>query len=186
VVGSSRGRQSADRGAARTRIPLARESVDHEDPLSRTERFYQKVSVSPIWVGLGIVAGLLALFLAIAWAFGGLTIVRSGDLGLWEYREVRFGILVAVLAGYLPTARRYVVLEAKKNLEDLFPLLEFPFRGSDAAQRRFGHLDARAARRAGLLGILILPITALLAAGWSTSVRRHGEVPIDSFPPRAT
>jgi hypothetical protein len=113
-------------------------------------------------VGFGIVVGLLALFLAVAWAFGGLAILRTGDLGLWEYREARFGILVALLAGYLPTARRYVVLGAKKNLEDLLPLLAPPSRGSAAAQRRFGLLDARAARRAGLLGILIVPITALL------------------------
>jgi hypothetical protein len=141
---------------------VAQTSVDHEDPLSWTERFYQTVPVSPVWVGLGIVVALLAVFLAIAWAFGGLAIVRAGDLGLWEYREARLGILVALLAGYLPTARRYVVLGAKKNLEDLLPLLAPSSRGSDAAQRRFGLLDARAARKAGLLGILIAPITALL------------------------
>jgi hypothetical protein len=55
-----------------------------------------------------------------------------------------------------------VVLGAQKNLEDLSPLLASPSRGSDAVQRRFGLLDARAARKAGLLGILIVPITALL------------------------
>ena len=145
-----------------TEKPLADTSVDYEGPLSWTERFYRAVPVSPIWVGLGIVVGLLALFLAIAWAFGGLDTVRAGKAGLWEYREARFGILVALLAGYLPTARRYVVLGAKKNLEDLLPLLAPPSRGSDAAQRRFGLLDTRAARRAGLLGILIVPITSLL------------------------
>jgi hypothetical protein len=145
-----------------TEKPLADNSADRDAPLSWTERFYRAVPVSPIWVGLGIVVGLLALFLVIAWAFGGLAILRAGDLELCEYREARFGILVALLAGYLPTARRYVVMGAKKNLEDLLPLLASPFRGSDAAQRRFGLLDARGARRAGLLGLLILPITALL------------------------
>ena len=142
-----------------TRMPFARESVDSEEPLSWIERFYQTVPVSPIWVGLGIVGALLALFLAIAWVFGGLDIVRAGDLGLWEYREARLGILVALLAGYLPTARRYVALGAEKNLGDLIPLLEPPMRSDDTVQRRFGLLDARAA---GFLGILIAPITALL------------------------
>ena len=80
-----------------TRMPFARESVDNEEPLSWIERFYQTVPVSPIWVGLGIVGALLALFLAVAWAFGGLDIVRAGDMELWEYREARFGILVAAL-----------------------------------------------------------------------------------------
>ena len=143
-------------------MPFARESVDNEEPLSWIERFYQTVPVSPIWVGLGIVGALLALFLAIAWVFGGLAIVRAGDQGLWEYREARFGILVALLAGYLPIAHRYVVLGAKKNVEDLLPLLDTSSRRRDAVQRRFGLLDARAARTAGFLGILIAPITALL------------------------
>ena len=140
---------------------MADTSVDQEGPLTWTERFYRDVPVSPIWVGFGIVVFLLALFLAIAWAFGGLAIVRAGDMELWEYREARFGILVALLAGYLPTAHRYVVLGARKNLEDLLPLFSAPSRGTDAAQRRFGLLDARATRKAGLLGILIVPISAL-------------------------
>ena len=144
-----------------TEKSLAETSVDQEGPLSWTERFYRDVPVSPIWVGFGIVVFLLALFLAIAWAFGGLAIVRAGDMELWEYREARFGILVALLAGYLPTAHRYVVLGARKNLEDLLPLSSAPSRGTDAAQRRFGLLDARATRKAGLLGILIVPISAL-------------------------
>jgi hypothetical protein len=145
-----------------TEKPLADTSADRDAPLSWVERFYRAVPVSPIWVGLGIVVGFLAVFLAIAWAFGGLAIVRTGDLGLWEYREARVAILVALLAGYLPTARRYVVLGAKKNLEDLLPLLDSSSRGSDAARRHFGLLDVRAVRKAGALGILIAPITALL------------------------
>ena len=119
-----------------TNEPVAETSVDHEEPSSWTERFHRTAPVSPIWVGVGIVVGLLALFLVIAWAFGGLAIVRAGDLGLWEYREARFGILVALLAGYLPTAHRYVDLGAKKNLEDLSPLLASPSRQLDAARRR--------------------------------------------------
>jgi hypothetical protein len=145
-----------------TKKPVAQKSVDHEGPLSWTERFYRAVPVSPIWVGVGIVVGLLALFLAIAWAFGGLATVQAGDQALWEYREARLGILVALLAGYLPTARRYVALGAEKNLEDLLPLLEFPSRSYDEVRGRFGLLDARAARTAGFFGLLIAPITALL------------------------
>lgn len=141
--------------------PLADTSANRNAPLWWTERFYRAVPVSPIWVGFGIVVGLLALFLVIAWAFGGLAIVRTGELGLWEYREARLAILVALLAGYLPTAHYYVSLGAKRNLEDLLPMLESSPRSYDEVRRRFGLLDARAARKAGLLGILIAPITAL-------------------------
>ena len=140
---------------------MTQTKVDHEAPLSWSERFYQKVPVAPVWVGVGIVVGLLIVFLAISWAFGGIATVRAGEAGLWEYREARLGILVALLAGYLPTARRYVALGAEKNLADLLPLLDPPSREPDAAQRRVGLLDARAVRKAGFLGILIVPITAL-------------------------
>jgi hypothetical protein len=144
-----------------TKKPVAQKSVVREGPLAWTERFYRAVPVAPIWVGLGIAVGLLALFLAIAWAFGGLATVRAGDLELWEYREARFAILAALLVGYLPTARRYVALGAEKNLEDLLPLLDPASREFDV-RGRFGLLDARAARTAGALGILFVPISALV------------------------
>jgi hypothetical protein len=142
--------------------PLADRNADRDAPLSWTERFYQAAPISPAWVGLGILAGLLLLFLVIAWAFGGIATVRAGEMGLWEYREARLAILVALLAGYLPTARRYVALGARKNLDDLLPLLETPGWGSEEVQRRYGPLDGRAVRKAGALGLLMVPVTALL------------------------
>ena len=39
--------------------------TDQDAPPSWTERFYRTVPVSPVWVGVGIVVGLLAVFLAI-------------------------------------------------------------------------------------------------------------------------
>jgi hypothetical protein len=49
-----------------TKESLAAESADRIGVLSWTERFYRSVPVSPIWVGLGIVVGLLVVLLAIA------------------------------------------------------------------------------------------------------------------------
>jgi hypothetical protein len=145
-----------------TKKSLADASADRIGVLSWTERSYRSVPVSPIWVGLGIVVGLLVVFLATSWAFGGIATVRAGEAGLWEYREARLAILVALLAGYLPTARHYVAVGAEKNLGDLFPLLDSSFRDSGAVQPHIGLLDARAARKAGALGVLLAPITALL------------------------
>jgi len=145
-----------------TKKPLADTSADRNASVWWTERLYRAVPVSPIWVGCGIAVGLLVLFVAIERVFGGIATVRAGEAGLWEYREARLAILVALLAGYLPTACRYVVLGAKKNLEDLLPLLESPPRSYDEVRRRFGLLDLPAVRKAGALGILIAPITGLL------------------------
>ena len=141
---------------------MAHANVQHGGPSGWTERFYESVPVAPLWVGVGIAAGLLTLFLLLAWAFGGLAIFQARDAGLWDYREVRIALLVASLAGYLPTARRYVALGAQKNLEDLRPLIDSPSREFDAVRRRFGQLDARRARTAGALGVLIVPVTALI------------------------
>lgn len=145
----------ADQGQAST-------SLDRRHPVLGLERLYGSLPLAPIWVGLGIALGLLVVFLAIAWAFGGIATLQAGEEGIWEYREARFGILVALLAGYLPTARRYVDLGAKKNLAGLLPLLSPSSRGAAAAQPRFDLLDGRATRKAGFLGLLIVPITALL------------------------
>jgi hypothetical protein len=143
-------------------VPQDQTEPAPEAPHSWTGRLYQTVPISPIWMGVGIVVGLLLVFVAIAWAFGGIAIVRAGEEGLWKYREARLAVLVALLAGYLPTARRYVVLGAQKNLEDLLPLLGSAPQDSDSVRRSFVFLEPRAVRTAGFLGFLILPFTALM------------------------
>ena len=80
---------------------MAHANVQHGGPSGWTERFYESVPVAPLWVGVGIAAGLLTLFLLLAWAFGGLAIFQARDANLWDYREVRIALLVASLAGYL-------------------------------------------------------------------------------------
>ncbi len=117
-------------------------------------RLYQSVPLAPVWLSVGIALGLLGLFLILAWAFGGLDIFRAGDQALWEYREVRIAFLVASLVGYLPTARHYVAAGARKNGQDLRPLL--------GPAQRLEPPDARASRTAGFLGLLFVPFTAFL------------------------
>jgi len=145
-----------------TEKTLASTDTEQGAPPSWIERAYQSAPVAPVWFGVGIAVGLLVALLAIAWAVGGLAKVEAGEAGLWEHRETRIAIVVALLAGYLPTARRYVALGVGKNLKDLLPLLDSSARESDTVQRSFGFLEPRAVRKAGFLGILIVPISALL------------------------
>jgi hypothetical protein len=140
---------------------VARANVEHPGLEAWTERLYRSAPVAPVWLGVGIAAGLLLVFLALTWASGDLAAFLAGEVELWETRDVRIALLVAALAGYLPTARRYVTLGAERNLEDLRPLLASSSQGRGAIQRRFDVLDARAARIAGTLGILIIPLSGL-------------------------
>lgn len=117
-------------------------------------RLYQSVPLAPVWLSLGIALGLLGVFGLLAWAFGGLDVFWAGDEALWEYREVRIAFLVASLVGYLPTARHYVAAGARKNGEDLRPLL--------GPGQRLDPPDARASRTAGFVGLLFVPFTALI------------------------
>jgi hypothetical protein len=141
--------------------PVARANVDFRGTVPWTERVYETAPIAPFWLGVGVAVGLLLVFLALTWVSGELAAFLSSNVGLWESRDVRIAFLVASMAGYLPTARRYVALGAEKNLEDLRPLLDSTSQGYEAIRRRFGRLDVRAARTAGTLGILIAPLSAL-------------------------
>lgn len=117
-------------------------------------RLYQSTPLAPIWLGVGIALGLLAVFGVLAWSFGGLAVFRASDETLWAYREVRLASLVALLVGYLPTARHYMASAARRNAEDLRPLL--------GPAARLEPPGARTSRTAGLLGLLFVPFTALV------------------------
>ena len=118
----------------------------------------QRIPLAPVWVGAAITAGLIGVFLANAWVFGGLAVFLASDTGLLGYREVRLAILVALLAGYLPIARHYLGLGARRHMEALRPLVSSPARLELAARP----LDPRMARLAGAMGLLFAPLTALV------------------------
>jgi len=136
--------------------------VRQPNPVPWVERVYTMLPMAPVWVGVGIASVLLAFFIWAAWAFGGLETVQAGEAELWEYREVRIALVVALLAGYLPTARRYGALEARQNLDDLLPLIGAAFPDWDATRRRFLTFEGQGGRVASALGVLIAPVTALV------------------------
>ena len=134
-------------------------------PSFAAERLYAALAVSPVWVGLGISAALLGLLLLLTWLTGGLELFLTQELpadpGLYgaRSRNARLAISLALLAGFLPTARRYAVLGARDNLTELRAHLASPARadsiwGLDASR-------TRAPWWAGLLGLLLVPVVAL-------------------------
>lgn len=115
------------------------------------------------WLGAALTAlALLAVFLVLVWSTGDLAaFLASGDRW-WEQRDARLAVLVTLVVAYLPLARRAVTQGAQANLAALRGSLDWGPEGFDAALLRLPRASRRAGRIAGALGILCVPLTALL------------------------
>ncbi len=118
------------------------------------DRFFEAVPIAPAWVGAALAAVLLAGFLAGVVISGELNEFMRADEHWWRTRNARLALLLAVLAGYLPVARRYESLRAARCLVEL---REAGFFDRSAPVPQMGR-----ASLAGGLGLLAVPVTALL------------------------
>lgn len=122
------------------------------------DRALEAVPLSPVGMAVAITAVLFATFAGLGYWTGDLEDIRSRGGELWSYREVRLGLLVACVAGYLPAARRYAVRSAIRIRYALQPWLDT----DEAEVASFMRLDGRAALRAGLWGLSIVPVSGLV------------------------
>jgi hypothetical protein len=74
-------------------------------------------------------------------------------------RDARLGVVLLLLAAFVPTAERYAKLGARRNFAALVPLLDE--RAAPELGRRFERAEPRRRRLAGMLGLLLLPLAAL-------------------------
>ena len=125
---------------------------------SWSDRLFDTLPVAPVWVGTGIAIALLTLFLLLSAGFGRLSDFLARDAPLWDQRDARLGVVLAILAAFVPTAERYARLGANRHFAALLPLLDEREAGSLAL--RFERIDARRRRTAGWLGLLLAPIAA--------------------------
>jgi hypothetical protein len=121
------------------------------------DRLYDAAPLPPYAVGLAIALGLLTLILGIAAATGELAEFLAREDGLRVDRNVRLGITLILLAGYLPTAQRYQKLASRRHLEQIRSATGGKRAAGDAAAPRPG-----GRRWAGALGLLLVPLTALI------------------------
>jgi len=126
---------------------------------SWSDRLFDALPVAPVWVGAGIAIGLLTLFVLLSATLGGLSDFLAGDTSFWDQREARLGVLLVILAAFVPTAERYARLGAKRHFETLLPLLDEPEARSFAL--RFERVDPRRRRVAGWIGFLLAPVAGL-------------------------
>jgi hypothetical protein len=122
-------------------------------PLS--DRLFEALPVAPAWVGAGFAVTLLLAFAALSAVLGDFSEFLVGEESLLQARDARLGVVIVILAAFLPTAHRYAALGAKRNLDALLPLIAS---GSDGDGV---HLPSHRWRIAALLGLLLPPLVAL-------------------------
>jgi hypothetical protein len=118
-----------------------------------SERLIDASRWSPI--GVGALAALVAMlcFLGLSLTLGRLPLVLAGDAPLNVREDVRIGLVLTLLAIYLPVAWTSAVRRARRTLAELEPVLSGP-RAGDAVQAA-GRFDKGALRLAGLAGLAI-------------------------------
>jgi hypothetical protein len=126
------------------------------------DRLFDAFPVSPLWVGAGIAVALLGLLLAIMFPLGRLDELAALGTGFWASRDARATVWVVLLVAFLPTARRYLFLGARRDFEDLRPLLTQEPGTSGPERQRLPALDPRTHRVAAGMGLLVMPLTALV------------------------
>jgi hypothetical protein len=143
-------------------LPPLRDPVEAGASHATPERMPGRLPLAA-WLGAALLAlALFAVFLALAWSTGDLArFLASGDRW-WENRDARIAVLVTLVVAYLPLARRAVAQGAQGNLAALRDALDWGPQGFDAALERLPRASPRAAHVAGALGILGVPLTALL------------------------
>jgi hypothetical protein len=130
--------------------------VGHTRP-TWSDRIFDRVPLAPVWITLATAGLFTAGFLATVRATGDLERFLATGMPWWQARDPRIVLGLALTAAYLPSARRTQEIATRRNLEGLG---EQAAVAAPSAER----LRPSAARRrlAGALGLLVIPLTALL------------------------
>jgi len=124
---------------------------------SHAARAMERLPVAPAWLGLAAVPLLIGAFIAGAWLSGELASFRSTGVPWFRDRGARLGVVIALLAAYLPVARGYARAFAAESLRALRAEVGAPSKVSPA-----GSFDRPVRRAASACGLLCVPLVALL------------------------
>ncbi len=129
---------------------------------SWNDRAFGSIPLPPMTVAAGLALTLLCLFLATVFATGDLVRVMEQETQWWQDRDGRLAVLLALLAAYLPAARRTEELGVQRNLEELRSSIRWGPGQFEAARADLLTVEPRGRRVFGLLALLMIPMTALL------------------------
>lgn len=120
---------------------------------SWNDRFFERLPWPPAAIGCAIALLLVVLIVAASALFGELIEFLTTGRSLMSARDARIAVTVALLAGYLPAARRYLTLELEERLPEI----------GATVGRELQPLPLR--MRGGALGLLLLPAVAYAIDG---------------------
>ena len=158
-VRAARPDPSGCRAAGRASRRLERDGDDVSDSVatleppvtdSWTDRLYERFPGPPAQLGVLIAVVLIALIATVSALVGGMTeVIERGD-SLLRHRDARIAVVVSLLGGYLPTARRYARLELSERLPEVGALV-----GRAIEPRPVRLLD-------GAIGLCFMPVIPLV------------------------
>jgi len=125
-------------------------------------RLYDRIPLAPFWTGALVAAALLGVLLAIAAATGDLAKLSAREEIWWSNRDARVTVLLTLLVAYFPLARRAFERGTRDNLAALRGGIAWGPDGFEAALRALPTASRRARTTARVLGVLAVPLTALL------------------------
>lgn len=118
----------------------------------RTERWLVGWAASPFAGSLALASGLVAVFLAMEWATGRLSLLLSEQAPIHVREDVRIAIVLLCVATYVPAATLHLLRTARRTADALGPALR---PGAGELADRVGGLPAGGPTRAGLLGVVV-------------------------------
>lgn len=135
------------------------------------ERLIDATRWSPATLGAASAGLLVLVFLGLSFAIGRLPIALAADTPQHVLEDVRIGVVLALLAAYLPVAWVSASRRARSTLAELAPVLEGP--GAAEASEAAGRFDASSLRRAGIAG-LVTAVAIQLFTDWGEPIQLRG------------
>lgn len=118
-----------------------------------SERLIDASRWSPARMGVLAAAVLVLTFLGLSLALGRLPEVLSGEAQLPAREDIRIGVVLALLAAYLPAAWTSAARRARRTVAELEPVMQGPQAWS--AAQAAGRFEKGALRWAGLAGLAV-------------------------------
>lgn len=141
---------------------MAIHEPDRVGTLGFADRLYARIPLPPFWTGALVAAALLTVLLVLAAASGDLARLLAREGALWSDRDARMTVLMTILVAYLPLARGAVVRGTRVNIAAIRDSHDWGPDGFESTWRVLPRASPRARRVAGALGVLAVPLTALL------------------------
>jgi len=130
------------------------------DRATFNDRIFERIRLSPTAFTLLTATLLLGIFFVTVHATGELAKFLASESRWWENRDGRIAVIVALLAGYLPAARRLEDVAVRRHLRQLRDAFAWPPGTYDSLAREIAPTRG-SVLVSGVVGFLVLPLIAV-------------------------